>query len=95
MKFITIRDLKFKSSEVWRRLEAEKDLVVTSNGRPIAILSGINENNLEESLTAIRRSRAVLAVNKLQLQSVEQGKDKFSMDEIEAEIDAVRRCRSV
>lgn len=95
MKFITIRDLKFKSSEVWRRLEAEKDLVVTSNGRPIAILTGINENNLEESLAAIRRSRAVLAVNKLQLQSVEQGKDKFSMDEIEAEIDAVRRSRSV
>lgn len=95
MKFITIRDLKFKSSEVWRQLEAEKDLVVTSNGRPIAILTGINENNLEESLAAIRRSRAVLAVNKLQLQSVEQGKDKFSMDEIEAEIDAVRRSRSV
>ncbi|MCL6558825.1 MAG: type II toxin-antitoxin system prevent-host-death family antitoxin [Firmicutes bacterium] len=95
MKFITIRDLKFKSSEVWRRLEAEKDLVVTSNGRPIAILTGINENNLEESLAALRRSRAVLAVNKLQLQSVEKGKDKFSMDEIEAEIDAVRRGRSI
>ncbi|MEW5952378.1 MAG: type II toxin-antitoxin system prevent-host-death family antitoxin [Bacillota bacterium] len=95
MKFITIRDLKFKSPEVWRRLEAEKDLVVTSNGRPIAILTGINENNLEESLAALRRSRAVLAVNKLQLQSVEKGKDKFSMDEIETEIDEVRRGRSI
>jgi len=53
MKFISVRDLRGKSAKVWKELPAEREIVVTSNGRPIAILSAVSESNLEESLSAI------------------------------------------
>ncbi len=94
MKFISIRDLRGKSAQVWKVLSDEREMVVTSNGRPIAILASINESNLEESLTAFRQVRAIEAVSALQRRSSEQETDKISMDEIDAEIRAVRKKRS-
>ena len=68
-------------------------MVITSNGRPIAILAAVNEANLEESLSAFRTARAVEAVASLQRRSVEQGADRITLDEIDAEIKAVRSQR--
>ena len=93
MKFISVRDLRGKSAEVWKDLPAEREVVVTSNGRPIAILSAVNESNLEESLSAIRQARAAEAVMSLQRRSVERGTDRITMKEIDAEIKAVRGKR--
>jgi antitoxin (DNA-binding transcriptional repressor) of toxin-antitoxin stability system len=93
MKFVSIRDLRGKSAEVWKKLSGEREMIITSNGRPIAILAAVNESNLEESLSAFRQARAVEAVASLQRRSVEQGTDNISMDEIDAEIRAVRRKR--
>ena len=93
MKFVSIRDLRGKSAEVWKKLSGEREMIITSNGRPIAILAAVNESNLEESLSAFRQARAVEAVASLQRRSVEQGTDNISMDEIDAEIRAVRRRR--
>ena len=82
MKFLSVRDLRGKSAQIWKELPIEKEMVVTSNGRPIAILAAITEANLEESLSAFRRSRAVEAVVSLQRRSVEKGTDKILLDEI-------------
>lgn len=91
MKFVTVRDLRLKAAQVWKQLQKEKEMVITSNGKPIALLSGINEDNLESSLSALRRSRAVLAINNIQNRSVKKRKDKISAREIDDEIRAVRR----
>ena len=91
MKFVTVRDLRLRAAQIWKQLQKEKELVITSNGKPIALLSGVNEDNLETSISALRRSRAVLAVNSIQNQSVRKGKDKISEREIDEEIQAVRR----
>jgi len=93
MKFVSVRDLRNKSGQLWKELPEEREMVVTSNGRPIAILATISESNLEESLTAFRQARAIEAVASLQRRSVEQGTDTISMDEINAEIKAVRKRR--
>lgn len=93
MKFISVRDLRGKSAEVWKNLPRERELIVTSNGRPIAILSAVNESNLEESLSAFRQARAVEAVMSLQHQSTVQGTDRITMEEIDAEIKTVREKR--
>ena len=68
-------------------------MVITSNGRPIAILSAVSEDTLEESLGAIRRARAVVAVNELQIKSVSAGTHKMPLKEINAEIAAARKAR--
>jgi len=57
MKFLSVRDLKTKSSQL---------------------------------LTAFRRARAKNAVASIQYESTQKGTDKISLDEINAEIGAVR-----
>ncbi|MBM4141611.1 MAG: type II toxin-antitoxin system Phd/YefM family antitoxin [Nitrospira sp.] len=94
MKFLSVRDLRGKSAQVWKELPEEREMVVTSNGRPIAILAAITEANLEESLSAFRQARAVEAVVSLQRRSIQQGTSKISMDEINEEIKAVRKKRA-
>lgn len=94
MKFLSVRDLRGKSAQVWKELPEEREMVVTSNGRPIAILAAITEANLEESLSAFRQARAVEAVVSLQRRSIQQGTSKISMDEINEEIKAVHKKRA-
>lgn len=94
MKFISVRDLRGKSAEVWKNLPGEREMVVTSNGRPIAILAAVSESNLEESISAFRQARAVEAVASLQRRSLEQGTDRITTKEIEAEIQEVRKKRA-
>jgi antitoxin (DNA-binding transcriptional repressor) of toxin-antitoxin stability system len=93
MKFLSVRDLKTKSSQVWKELPGQKEMIVTSNGRPIALLSSVNENNLEQVLTAFRRARATNSVASIQYESTQKGTDKISLDEINAEIGAIRSKR--
>jgi len=94
MKFLSVRDLRSKSAQIWKELPGEREMVVTSNGRPIAILAAITEANLEEALAAFRQARAVEAVAYLQRRSVEQKTDGISMEEINTEIKAVRKKRT-
>ncbi|WP_258361017.1 type II toxin-antitoxin system Phd/YefM family antitoxin [Moorella sulfitireducens] len=94
MRFVTVRELRMKSGEIWRQLQKEGELVITSNGKPVAVLSNIEEKYLEEYLQNLRRVRAVLAVKNMQARAREKGLDKITDAEIEAEIKTVRRSRS-
>ena len=93
MKFLSVRDLRGKAAQVWAELPTERDMVVTNNGRPVAILSAVGETDVEESLAAIRRARAANAVTLLQQRSIQRGLDQLQPGEIDAEIAAVRRNR--
>ena len=93
MRFVTVRQLRARSAEVWRRLAKDGDMVVTSNGKPVAILSGVSQENLEESLSAIRRARAIVAVQAMQRRSVETGASRMTKAEIQDEIDAAHKGR--
>jgi antitoxin (DNA-binding transcriptional repressor) of toxin-antitoxin stability system len=94
MKFISVRDLRSKSAQVWKQLPEEREMIITSNGRPIAIIAAAKDSDLEASLSAFRQARAVEAVASLQRRSVEKGNDKITMDEIDAEIKTVRKKRT-
>ncbi|MFA5844247.1 MAG: type II toxin-antitoxin system Phd/YefM family antitoxin [Coriobacteriia bacterium] len=93
MRFVSVRDLRGKSAEVWRDLPDEREMVITSNGRPVAILAAVSESNLEESLAAFRQARAVDAVASLQRRATSTGMDELSTSDISAEIAAVRQAR--
>ena len=93
MKLLSVRDLRTRPAEVWKSLASAREMVVTSNGRPIAVLSAVTEETLEETLAAIRRAKAVAAVSEIQRSSVERGTDSLSLDEINAEIAAIRQRR--
>ena len=93
MKTVTVRDLRSRTAKVWRELVRDRELIVTSNGRPVAVLSTADEESVEETLAAFRQARASRAVLKAQMQSVRTGKSKLSSAEIEKEIAAVRTRR--
>jgi antitoxin (DNA-binding transcriptional repressor) of toxin-antitoxin stability system len=93
MKFVSVRDLRGRSAEIWRELPEQREMVITSNGRPVAILAAVGESNLEESLAAFRRARAVDAVASMQRRSVARGTDKLTAADVEAEVAAARKVR--
>ncbi len=59
---------------------------LTSNGRPVAVIAGVGENDVEETVAALRRARAQAAVSRLRRTAAERGVDKPSATEIESEI---------
>jgi len=93
MKFVTVRDLRVRPGEVWRQLREKQDLILTSSGRPIALLIGLEEDNVEETLAAVRRARAQMAVSRMRRTAAEQGLDRLPPEEIEAEIAQARQER--
>jgi len=92
MRFISVRDLNTKPKEIWSKIKDE-EVVITSNGKPIALLSGVTEETLENTVRAIRRSRALIALEEMQKKSIELGLDKWTDSQIESEIKAVRKSR--
>lgn len=94
MRFVSVRELRSRSAAVWTALSNERDLVVTSNGKPIALLSATSEDVLEESLAALRRARAQSAATAMQQASLKAGADRLSLEVINDEIAAARSARS-
>jgi PHD/YefM family antitoxin component YafN of YafNO toxin-antitoxin module len=92
MKFVTVRDLRGRPTKVWKDLKREKDLVLTSNGKPMAIITNVREDSLESTLAALRRDRAVRAVREIQQDSQRREKN-LSLKQINAVIADVRRRR--
>ena len=94
MRFVSVRELRGQSAAVWKALAEEKDLVVTSNGKPIALLSATSDETLEESLGAVRRARAQAAASAMQQASLKAGTDRLSLDDINTQIDNARARRA-
>jgi len=92
MRFISVRELNARPKEVWAELK-NGEMVVTSNGKPLALLSPVTEKTMEKTLKMIRRSRALMALEEMQKKSLAEGLDQLSDSEIEAEIRAVRKER--
>ena len=93
MKFLSVRDLRGNSARVWRDLPMEKEMIVTSNGRPVAVLTAVNENTVEKSLAAWRQARALQAITDIQTESFKRGASNLTMSDIDAEIAVTRKNR--
>ena len=93
MKFVTIREFRNKTAEIRKDLEAEREVVLTANGRPFALLSRLDPDTVEDEIIALRRARASVAIARMRAQAKAQGLDKMTMEEIDAIIADVRRKR--
>jgi len=92
MRFLSTRELRNRPGYV-RDLVQKDDLVLTASGKPIAILLGIEEDELEETARAIRQAKAQLALSRLRKQAARRRADRMSASAIDAEIRAVRSRR--
>jgi len=93
MKFVTVRDFRTSSADIWKTLPKEQEMIITNNGKPIALLTPLSDRNLEETLSGIRRAKAINAVKMIQQESLKNGTDKMTLEEINNEIKAVRQKR--
>jgi antitoxin (DNA-binding transcriptional repressor) of toxin-antitoxin stability system len=91
LRLVTVRDMRLNPGKIWDLLRDEKEIVLTANGRPVAILTGVNEESLEEELEAIRRAKALRALDRIHRKAGIKGSDRITDEEIEAEIEAVRK----
>lgn len=90
MKFITVRDLRSSPAKVWKDLPAEKEMIITNNGKPVALLTPVSDQNMESTLRAVRKARAASAIEKLQFDARKNGTDMLSDQEVEREIAETR-----
>jgi len=93
MKFVTIKDLRSNTAQLRRDLQAEREVVVTANGRPFAVMTSVEPNGVEEEVKAIRRARARAALSRIRAKAKEDGLDTMTMDEIDAIIAKARQER--
>jgi antitoxin (DNA-binding transcriptional repressor) of toxin-antitoxin stability system len=90
MKFVTVRDFRNSPSSIWRKLPSERELIITNNGKPIALLTPLNDETLEDTVSAVRKAKAINAMKKMQEISVSLGNDKMTLEEINTIIKETR-----
>jgi prevent-host-death family protein len=90
---ISLSDLGKKPEEFFKSVGNE-DVVITSNGCPVAVLMGIGAGSVESTETLIRSVRALQAQTALQKSAQENGSSNLSEADIDAEIAEVREARS-
>jgi prevent-host-death family protein len=93
VKFVTVRDFRIRPGTVWSNLNKEEEVVITSKGKPIALLTGVSDVTFDETLQLLRRAKAELAVSRMRKDSLKRGLSKLTTKEIETEIKAARKAR--
>ena len=91
MKFVTVRDFRTSPAAIWKKLPSEREMIITNNGKPIALLTPLTDDTMEDTVSAVRRAKAINAVKKMQEISFSLGNDKMTLDEINVIIKDVRK----
>jgi prevent-host-death family protein len=91
MKFITVRDLRTTPAQIWKELPEEQEIVITNNGKPIALLTPLSDADIEDTVTAVRRARAATALKKIRDLAIKTGRSRMTMEEIDGEIQEYRK----
>ena len=94
MRIVTVRDLRTHTRRMGEWLSEGEAVVVTSNGKPIAVLSPVTEDAVESEITALRQARAVRAFAALQQKAHTIGLDQLSEKDIDQEISEARKGRT-
>ena len=93
MKLIAIQDLK-QPRRLKERLQTEKELLLTSDGRPVAVLVNVAATEDPETvIQSIRDSRSRLALSRVREAAARSGTARLSLAEINREIAAARKTR--
>ena len=88
---IASRELSSKPGTVLSKVATEGAMVVTRDGRPMAILTPTSAESLVEDLQEIAFSQARRAVRNMRAAADKVGVSLMSFEEIETEIQAARK----
>ena len=82
MEFISIRDLRANTAQIWEKVANNEEVVITSYGKPTAFLVHIPAGYFEETLQGIRQAKQNLrdSINNRQnsqTDNFEQSRENF------------------
>lgn len=86
MTSIAVKDLK-RPRELRATLERAREVVVTKDGRPFAIMIGIDPEGADDTLREVRRALFSTAVRRARRRAIQA---PISAAEIQAEVEAQR-----
>lgn len=90
MSYIAVKDLK-RPRELRETLEREREVIVTKDGRPFAVMLGVEAEDADDTLREVRRALFSSAV----LKARRRARDiPISQADIADEIKAVRKSRA-
>jgi len=93
MKFVTVRDFRTTPAQIWKDLPGEQEIIITNNGKPIALLTPISGTDIEDTVSAVRRARAATALKRVRNLAAKRGLSEISMEEINKEIHEYRKSK--
>jgi hypothetical protein len=94
MNLIAVKDLKSPRA-LREKLKQERELLLTSNGKPMAIMFDLSEGeDPEMALRAVREARSRLALQRVREAACRSGRDRLSKRDINELIAKARAERT-
>ena len=96
MKFVSSREIRVNPRPIFEYLEGGDEVVITTHGKPVALMLGVGEEDLEETLRAVRSAKVQASVSNMRkIAQEEKGLDQADRKAVEDEVEAVRRADAV
>jgi hypothetical protein len=94
MQFLTIRELSKSPKLALTKLNADKKAILTNNGKPQALIFSIDGDSFEKTLSMLQKLEFMQNLTEMRLVSMKKGNSKMTLDEINTEINTVRKKRN-
>jgi len=95
MSFVSFRELRTSTARINEMLTDDGKIVVTSNGKPKAIMIQVDESDFEDTLAMLNQLRLAKSIKSIRTAAQRSGAAKMTPDEINAEIKQVRKERKL
>ncbi len=93
MDFVPYRVLRNEPGMLREKLSEQGQVVITSDGQPIALMVSIEPARLEETLQLVSRLRAQMAVSHMRQEAARRHLDKTTPRQVDDEVRRSRRSR--
>jgi hypothetical protein len=93
MEFVSVRELSKSPKVAFEKLTTDGKAVITNNGQPQAILVRVDASSFENTLSLLQKLEFMQNLTEMRLISRHNDNSNMTLDEINAEIAAVRAER--
>jgi prevent-host-death family protein len=93
VRFVGSREIRVNPRPDFEAAEKGDEVVITSRGKPVALLVGVDSDDFEETVRLVRRAKAQVAASRMRKAASREGSSGMSREEIQAEITAARSER--
>lgn len=93
MRYLTIQAFRKNTAQIRKDLQKELGIILTSRGKPFALMASVSPDRLAEEVAAYRHQRAPMLCEQTDADAKAKGTRRWTMREIEAEIARARAER--